>query len=109
MHQHLPEVRAATREWIVAVDENGLRREVMRGLISDYMSSDELLVEVHRRVGDFLPTEWALDFVSKHVGQGEIRIADREFKGFVVLAVNGVATGWKAEPQSSSRCNKSRR
>jgi len=39
----------------------------------------------------------AVDFVAKHVGQGEIRITDRQFRGFVVVAANGVATGWAAE------------
>ena len=94
MHQHFPEVRAATRDWVVAADENGLRHEVVRGLMSKYIAAEELLVEVHRRIGDFLPAEAAVDFVAKHVGQGEIRISDRDFKGFVVVAVNGVAAGW---------------
>ena len=28
------------------------------------------------------------------IGQGEIRITDRSFQDFVVVAVNGAATGW---------------
>lgn len=80
MHQHFPEVRAGTRDWVVAADENGLRHGVVSDLVAKYIPADELLVEVHRRVGDFLPIEAAVDFVAKHVGQGEIRISDREFQ-----------------------------
>ena len=96
MHQHFPEVRAATRDWVVAADENGLRHGIVGDLVAKYIHADELLVEVHRRVGDFLPFEAAVDFVAKHFGQGAIRISDREFQGFVVVAINGVATGWTA-------------
>jgi hypothetical protein len=32
--------------------------------------------------------------VREHVGQGEIRVADREVTAFVVVAADGVATGW---------------
>jgi hypothetical protein len=96
MRQKFPEVRAIDRDWVVAADESGLRREVVRGLIAKYIVADELLVEVHRRVGDFLSVEAAIDLVAEHVGQGEIRISDREFTGYVVVAVNGVAAGWTA-------------
>jgi len=97
MLEHFPEVRPAARDWIVAADEGGLRDEVVRDLVSRHIPADELLVEVHRRVGDFLAVEAAFAFVAKHVGQGEIRITDRQFRGFVVVAANGVATGWAAE------------
>ena len=39
MHKHFPEVRAATRVWVVAADENGLRH----GVVSDLMPSTSLL------------------------------------------------------------------
>jgi hypothetical protein len=32
--------------------------------------------------------------VDGHIKADELRIADRSFQGFVVVAVNGAATGW---------------
>ena len=96
MRQHFPEVRAASREWVVVFDDNGLRRGVLEGLIDQYISGADLLVEVARKVGDFLPASSALDFVAKHAGKGDIRLADRDFTGYVVVLANGVASGWSA-------------
>ncbi len=56
-----------------------------------------MLVEANRKVGDLLPKHAALEFVATHVGQGDIRLTNRDFNGFVVVARNGVATGWTIE------------
>ena len=84
----------AFREWIVVADEKGLRCEVLGALIDEHVRSDDVLVEVNRGVGNLLPKQATLEFISAHLGQGEIRLANREFDGFVVVAQNGVATGW---------------
>ena len=97
MREHFPDVQMARRDWIVAADGNGLRVAVLRGLVDRFVGSEDLLVEVNRRIGDFLPVDDAMGFVSRHVGQGEIRICDRQFRGFVVVALNGVATGWESD------------
>ncbi len=94
MRQKFPATMGASREWVVVADENGLRFEVLGALIDEHVRSDDVLVEVKRKVGDFLPKHAILEFVSAHLGQGEIRLANREFDGFVVVAQNGVATGW---------------
>ena len=94
MRQHFPEVKAASRDWIVVADEHGLRTGVVREMINEYIPAESVLVEVARKLGDFLTVDAALEFLSKHVGQAEIRVTDREFTGFLVIAVNGVATGW---------------
>jgi hypothetical protein len=96
MLQNFPEVKGATRDWVVVTDGNGLRRGVLQGLIEKYIPGADLLVEASRKVGDFVPASAALDFVAEHAGQSEIRLTDREFAGFVVVAANGVATGWSA-------------
>jgi hypothetical protein len=98
MSQKFPEVRAASRDWVVVTDDNGLRRGALQALIEQYIRGTDVLVEASRKVGDFVPALAAVDFVAQHIGQGEIRLADREFTGFVVVAVNGVATGWSAQP-----------
>jgi hypothetical protein len=101
MQEHFPEVQTASCEWVVAADEHGLRSSVLGALLEKYVPAGDLLVEVHRKVGDFLPMQAAMVFVAEHLGQGEIRVADREFTGFVVVAVNGVATGWSAKKLAS--------
>jgi hypothetical protein len=97
MRQRFPVVMGASREWIVIADERGLRFKVLSTLIDDHVRADEVLVEANRKVGDLLPKQAALEFVSTHLGQGEIRLTNRDFNGFVVVAQNGVATGWTIE------------
>lgn len=89
-----PELNAISREWILVADQSGLRRQRLVELLKTFISADEVLVEVNRKLGDYLPIEEAVDFVAEHIGQGNIRLADRLFKGFVYVASNGVATGW---------------
>jgi hypothetical protein len=101
MRQHFPNVEAATCNWVVAADEHGLRSGVLRELLTVHIPGGDLLVEVHRKVGDFLPRQEAEAFVAKYLGQGDIRISNREFTGFVVVAASGVATGWSASMLSA--------
>jgi hypothetical protein len=97
MRQRFPAVLGVSREWIVITDERGLRFKVFAALIDDHVGADEVLVEANRKVGELLSKQAALEFVATHVGQGEIRLANRDFNGFVVVAQNGVATGWTIE------------
>lgn len=94
MREHFPAVDAAACSWVVAVDEGGLRSVVFSELLAVHVPGSDLLVEVHRKVGGLLPRQDVEAFVAKHLGQGDIRIADRGFSGFVVVAANGVASGW---------------
>ena len=89
MKQRFPPIEHATREWTVVA--NSVQLEV---LVAAYIGSPEVLVEVHRKLGALLPVREAAAFAVAHIGEGEIRIADREFSGVVVIAQNGVATGW---------------
>jgi hypothetical protein len=102
MRRHFPEVRASAREWVVAADANGLRVGVLEGLVEKYISGEDLFVEVSRRLGDFLPVRAALELAAMHVGQGEIRLSNQKFTGFVVIATNGAATGWSEIEQDAS-------
>tara|TARA_B100001105_G_C22396884_1_gene447171 strand:+ start:3651 stop:3992 length:342 start_codon:yes stop_codon:yes gene_type:complete len=98
MVKHFLEVQAASRSWIVAADEDGLRAIVLADLLDQHVPPGDLLVEVHRKLGDCLPRQQVVGYVAAHIGKGNIRIADRAFRGFVVVAANGVATGWPAAP-----------
>jgi hypothetical protein len=102
MKEHFPPIDAVTRTWINLLERDGsVRTESLAKLVEVHIRADDLVVEVHRKLGDFLVKEDALKFVEEHIGQGEIRIADRTFQGFVVVAVNGTATGWSRSLNSS--------
>ncbi|WP_211168597.1 hypothetical protein [Azoarcus indigens] len=90
MRQKFPPIEHACREWAVVDDSAHIE-----ALMTEYVCALEVLVEVHRKLGALLPIEEAARFAAAHIGEGEIRIADRGFNGFVVVARNGVATGWR--------------
>ena len=90
MRQHFPSIEHALREWMIVADSSQIE-----ALIGEHVRSPEALVEVHRKLGALLPIGEAALFAAAHIGEGEIRIANREFTGFVVVAQNGVATGWR--------------
>lgn len=94
IRENFPELEAAKHEWVNVADASGPRSEVIRQLFEQHVSSNEALVEVNRKLGDFLPKEEALQFVATHLCEGVIRVANREFSGFMVIAANGVATAW---------------
>jgi hypothetical protein len=89
MKQRFPPIEHATREWAVVANSGQLE-----ALVATYICSPEVLAEVHRKLGALLPAQEATAFAIAHIGEGEIRMADREFSGVVVIAQNGVATGW---------------
>lgn len=95
MLKNFPEYSAVEHEWINVADTPGLRRQALSDLIEKNITSDQLLVDITRHLGAFLPKSEALDFIGQHICQREIRISDREFKGFVVVASNGAAVGWR--------------
>jgi hypothetical protein len=92
--KHFPPVDAVALDWQNVTDRDGLKGEVLAGLIRHHILADELLVEINRKLGDFLHLPEAVKFIGEHIGQGQISVTDRNFKGFVVVAVNGVAAGW---------------
>jgi len=94
MREHFPKRPESASEWVVVVDEQGLRVSVVEGLVRRYIAADLVLVEANRKVGDMLTIPAAIDFIAAHANKGPILIADREFSGFVVVESNGVASGW---------------
>jgi hypothetical protein len=102
MKENFPKVDAVARTWVNLLERNGaVRTEALSALLDKHIRADDLLVEVHRKLGDYLGKKQALKFVEEHIGQDEIRITDRSFQGFVVIAVNGAATGWSPSLNSS--------
>jgi len=94
MRKHFPQTDAASRTWANIVERDELQEAELIRLLDKFIPGEKVLVEVHRKLGGYLSKQEAVSFVAAHVGQGEIRIADRAFSGFVVVAHNGVATGW---------------
>jgi len=94
MLEHFPTISIAEHEWINVADADGLRKDKLSELFSQYFSSHELLVEVHRRVGKLLPQAEVVGFIAEHLGQGQIKVSNRDFTAFAVVTTTGVATAW---------------
>lgn len=94
MRKHFPPVDAASREWVHIVGPEGLRKQELLRLLDEFIPAERVLVEIHRKLGDYLCKSEAAEFSAAHWGEGEVHISDRDFRGFVVIAQNGVATGW---------------
>lgn len=88
--KNFPPIEHVRREWSIIADSDQIE-----SLMTEYIRSSEALVEVHRKLGAMLPIGEAAMFAATHIGEGEIRITNREFSGFVVVARNSVATGWR--------------
>lgn len=98
MREHFPAVDAVQHDWINVADRHGARRDVIAKLLDTWLDAPQLLVEAHRKLGDYLPRDAALDFICVHVGKGwggYLRVTDRAFSAYVVIGVNGAATGWR--------------
>lgn len=97
MTAYFPRVELATLHWVNVLEADGkIRNEVLDGLIDEFIQAEELLVEVNRKLGDLKPRNQVIPYVKEHVGKGQIRIADRDFHGYVLIGVNGVAAGWSS-------------
>lgn len=103
MRKHFPPTNAALRSWKNIVERDELQEVELARLLNQFIPGEKVLVEVHRKLGDYLTKQEAVSFVAANVGQGEIRIADRAFSGFVVVAHNGVAAGWAEERDEQSQ------
>ncbi|MET3444703.1 hypothetical protein ABIC76_000030 [Ralstonia sp. 1138] len=94
IRKHFPTTGEATLAWVNVADRSGLREKDLLRLLDEYIPSEQLLVEAKRNVAAFLPKADVIRFVCEHLGEANIRICDREFRGFVAVAMNGVAAGW---------------
>jgi len=99
MRTHFATAGVETMEWINIVDERGLliedRAHVV--LLKQFVERGvkEVLIEVHRKLGDQLPVGEVIPYLRNKVGYGNnIRIADREFTVFAEVASNGVGRSW---------------
>lgn len=96
MRKHFPVIDFVAHEWVNVADGSGPRVPLIEGLLSQHIPAADLVVEVNRKVGGYFPKAEALAFICENIGKGHIRIANREFTSFVVVASNGVAAGWQS-------------
>lgn len=97
MTAHFPPVELATLDWVNVLEADGtIRREILGNLIDRFIRAEDILVEVHRKLGDLKQRDQVIPYVQEHVGKGQIRIADRDFCGYVLIGMNGVAAGWSS-------------
>ena len=95
MHTKFPSFNSAEHKWVNMHDGKTPRINELSALLARCIDSSEVLVEVHRKLGTLLPIGEASAFIGGHIGEGQIRVANREFTSFVVVATNGAATGWR--------------
>jgi hypothetical protein len=95
MREHFPSFDAAKVEWTNIVEREGPNTQLLERILESHISAPDVLVEVHRKLGAMVPRHEAAGFISAHIGEGQIRVADRAFTSFIVVAQNGVVAGWK--------------
>lgn len=74
MRQHFPPVDAASREWVNVSGPEGLQESELLRLLDAFIPEEFVLIEVHRKLGDYLSSDEARRFAAAHSGEGEIRI-----------------------------------
>lgn len=94
MRTRFPRFEPVEHEWANMHDGTKPRLEALDALVRRVILAPEVVIEVHRKLGTSLPIGEAAGYIGDHMGEGEIRVADRDFTSFVVIGVNGVATGW---------------
>jgi hypothetical protein len=94
MRERFPPFNAAQLEWLNVLDGETFRTIEFNKLLRTHINEQEVMVEVHRKLGAVLFVDEVSDYIGLQIGKGEILIANRAFTSFVVVGVNGVATGW---------------
>ncbi len=93
MNKHFPDFNAAQQNWVNVQGCDGSATEALAEIIRGYITADELLISINRKVGARLPINEGIDFIASHMGQNQIRISNREFSLFVLVTSNCVAAG----------------
>jgi len=101
MLDRFPAFNAVDFEWENMHDGKAPQLKELSELLVRYIEAPEVLVEVHRKLGALLPIDEAVAFIGSHIGEAQIRVADRQFTSFVVVALNGVAAGWRMKDNGS--------
>ena len=102
MNEHFPAFEAVQQSWVNVQASDGSATEALAELIEKYITADELLISINRKVGARLPTKDGIAYIADHMGKGrEVRISNRDFTQFVLVASNCVATGTQIQANPS--------
>lgn len=94
MKANFPKVDLAKSTWVNLLERDGtVRGNVLATLIDEFIDAGDMLVEVNRKLGDLVSRQDLVSYVERNIGRGQIRMADRAFHGYVLVGMNGVATG----------------
>ena len=102
MNAHFPAFEAVQENWVNVQASDGSATGALSEIIGKYINADELLISINRKVGARLPTKDGIAYINANMGQGrQIRISNREFTQFVLVASNCVATGTQIQANPS--------
>jgi hypothetical protein len=97
MNANFPLVELVKLDWVNVLEGNGtIRRKVLDALIDQFIRAEDVLVEVNRKLGSLKQRSQVMQYLQEHIGKGQVRIADRDFQGYVLIGMNGVAAGWSS-------------
>ncbi len=93
MNAHFPVIAGEKHDWVNVQDRDGPRVEALLEILKKYITTDDLLININRKEGARLSSQDAIPFICSHMGKAPIRISNRDFTQFVLIASNCVATG----------------
>lgn len=96
MRKNFPYFHTPTLDWKNIADRDGnIKTDEIKKYIEQYIQTDYVLVEAARKVGDYLPKDEAVLFAVSHYLRHSVKMANRDFSGFVVFTQSGVISGWR--------------
>jgi hypothetical protein len=96
MRKRFPVYDVVAHEWINVTDRDGPILGRIDRVLRANIAAGDVVIEVNRRLGTALPLQDAAAYIGQHIGEGIIRVADKDFTGYVVVLTNGVAAGWSS-------------
>lgn len=69
MNAHFPDFDAAKQNWVNVQGRDGSDTIALTEIIGKYITADELLISINRKVGARLPINEGINFIAAHMGQ----------------------------------------
>lgn len=91
---NFPPIWPEDHDWVNIHDGENLKIDVINNLINKNIATQEVYIIVHSNPGiaKKIPMENAIEVISKYILDAEIQVTDLNFKSFVSILNNGVAT-----------------
>jgi hypothetical protein len=103
MTKHFPAFDGAELDWVNVHDGLAPKLAELDGLLHETFAEDEVLVEITRKEGDFISLCEAAAYIGQRMGNGYIRVSNRDFSSFMVVAQNCVASAWHVTDNKSAQ------